>query len=84
MMMGYESFLMDIGMYGNSLGYDYNQYSCLAMDNTLIKNVWELLYDLSVEAIFGEEFQLHPIREGDCSSMDLFPPVTIVVQTSWP
>jgi hypothetical protein len=56
MMMGYESFLMDIGMYGNSLGYNYNQYSRLAMDNTWFKNVWELLRDFSVEATFGEEF----------------------------
>jgi hypothetical protein len=39
MLMGYESFLMDIGMYGNALGYNYNWYSGLMMDNTWFKNV---------------------------------------------
>jgi hypothetical protein len=72
MMMGYESFLMDIEMYSNYLGCNYNQYSGLPTNNTWFKNVWHLLHDFSVEATFGEEFQLHQIREGDCSLMDLF------------
>ncbi len=31
--MGYESFLMDIGLYGNTLGYDYKRFAVLATDN---------------------------------------------------
>jgi hypothetical protein len=54
MMMGYESFLMDIGMYDNSQGHDYKQYSGLAVDYTWFKNVWGLLHDFRVEATFGE------------------------------
>ena len=38
MLMGYESFLMDIRMYGITLGYNYNWYSGLAMDNTWFNN----------------------------------------------
>jgi hypothetical protein len=72
MLMGYKSFLMDIGTYGNTLGYNYNWYSGLATDNTCFKNVWELLHDFNVGATFGEEFQLHPIQEGDQSLMELF------------
>jgi hypothetical protein len=72
MLMGYKSFLMDIGMYGNILGYNYNRYLGLRMDNTWFKNVWELLHDFNVGATFGEEFQLHPIQEEDQSLMELF------------
>jgi hypothetical protein len=35
--MGYKSFLMDLGMYGNSLGYDYQRFSGLVMDNRWFK-----------------------------------------------
>jgi hypothetical protein len=61
MLMGYEHILMDIGMYGNTLGYNYDWYSGLTTDNTWFKNVWELLHDFNVGATFGENFQLHPI-----------------------
>jgi hypothetical protein len=61
MLMGYESFLMDTKMYGNTLGYNYNQYLGLATDNTWFKNVLELLHDFNIGATFGEEFLLHPI-----------------------
>jgi hypothetical protein len=65
--MGYESFLMDLGMYGNSLGNDYQRFSGLVMDNTWFKiNIWELLHDFNVYASFGANYQLHPIRKGDC------------------
>jgi hypothetical protein len=72
MLIGYQSFLMEIGMYGNILGYDYPQFSGLATDDTWFKNVWELLHDFGVEATFGDEFQLHPIRVGDRSLIELF------------
>jgi hypothetical protein len=72
LLMGYESLLMDIGMYGNSLGYRYNWYLVLETNNTWFKNVWELLHDFDTEATFEEDYQLHPIREGDYSLIDLF------------
>jgi hypothetical protein len=48
--MGYESFLMDIGMYGNPFDLDYTQFSFLATSGTWFKNVWELLTNLDVSA----------------------------------
>jgi hypothetical protein len=71
-LMGYKSFLMEIGMYGNTLAYDYTRFSGLATNNTWFKNVWELMHDFRVKAAFSNEFQLHPIRVGDASLMDLF------------
>jgi hypothetical protein len=36
--IGLINFLMDIGMYSNTLGSNYNWYSGLAMDNTWFNN----------------------------------------------
>jgi hypothetical protein len=70
--MGYKSFLMEIGLYGNPLGYNHTRFSALAMDGAWIKNVWELLNDFHVTAEFGGEYQLSPVRAGDCSLLELF------------
>jgi hypothetical protein len=70
--MGYESFLVEIRLYGNTLGYNYNTFSDLVMDGTWFKNVWELLNDFQITAEFGGDHQLFPMRTGDCSLMDLF------------
>jgi hypothetical protein len=72
LLMGYELLPMDIGMYRNSLGYSYNWYLVLATNNTWFKNVWELLHDFDVKVTFGEDYQLHPIHEGDYFLIDLF------------
>ncbi len=34
LIMGYESFFMNVGMYGNTLNLDYKSYSGLAVDGT--------------------------------------------------
>jgi hypothetical protein len=70
--MGYESLVMEIGLYGNTFSYDYTTFSDLAMDGTWFKNVWELLNEFQVTAEFGREHQLAPTRSGDCSIMNLF------------
>jgi hypothetical protein len=58
--MGYESFLMDIGMYGNVLALNYKDFSVLATDHTWFKNLWELLWTFGVDATFSEGVQLLP------------------------
>jgi hypothetical protein len=70
--MGYESFLMEFGLSGNTFSYDYTTFSDLATDGTWFKNVWELLNEFQVTAEFGREHQLAPIRSGDRSLMNLF------------
>jgi hypothetical protein len=70
--MGYDSFLMDLGLYGNVLGYNYNQFSILAMDNTWFKKVWELLNNFDVRATFGRDCQLHRICADNKSLIALF------------
>jgi hypothetical protein len=70
--MGYESFLMDLGMYGDLLGYDYQRFSGLVTDNTWFKTIWWLMHNFNVYASFDANNQLHWICEGDCSLMELF------------
>ncbi len=36
-MIGYESFIIGVGLYGNTMGYEYKTHSILAMDNTWFK-----------------------------------------------
>jgi hypothetical protein len=59
--MGYESFLMDIEMYGNPFNHDYNRFSLLGTDRTWFRNLWELVNDFNVTATLGDEFHLRPV-----------------------
>jgi hypothetical protein len=72
MMMGYESFMIEVGLYGNTMDYDFKRYSMLATNNTWLKNVWELVLYFNVSLNFNEDFQLKPIRWGDQSLMSKF------------
>ena len=70
--MGYESFLMDIEMYGNVFALKYNDFSVLATDHTWFKNLWELLQTFEVKATFSKSKQLLPVRKGDKSLLSEF------------
>jgi hypothetical protein len=72
MMMGYESFMIEVGLYGNTMDYNFKRYSMLATNNTWFKNVWELVLYFNVSLNFNEDFQLKPIRLGDQSLMSKF------------
>jgi hypothetical protein len=63
--MGYESFLMDIGMYGNPFDLNYTRFSFLATAGTWFKNLWELLTDFDVTATLSNECHLHPAHLGN-------------------
>ena len=34
MMMGYESFMIEVGLYGNTMDYNYKRHSMLVTNNT--------------------------------------------------
>jgi hypothetical protein len=69
LLIGYESFLMDIGMYGNPFDLNYTHFSLLATAGTWFKNLWELLTDFDATATLGNECHLHPLRLGNSSLM---------------
>ena len=72
LMIGYESFIIEVGLYGNTMGYEYKTHSFLATDNTWFKNVWELVSYFNIHLHFNEDFQLKPIRRGNSSLMSEF------------
>jgi hypothetical protein len=71
-MIGYKSFIIEVGLYDNTMGYEYKTHSFLAMDNTWFKNVWELVSYFNIHLHFNEDFQLKPIQQGNSSLMSEF------------
>jgi hypothetical protein len=63
--LGYESFVMVIGMYDNALSLVYNCFSILATNGTWFKNAWELLHKFKTIALLGTDTQIHPVQECD-------------------
>jgi hypothetical protein len=72
LMMGYESFMVEVDLYGNTMGYEYKTHSILATGNTWFKNVWELVSYFNVHLYFSAVFQLKPIQWGNTSLMSEF------------
>jgi hypothetical protein len=60
-MMGYESFMVEIGLYGNNMDHDYKAYSILATNYTWYKNVWELVHYFNIRLAFQREYRLGPV-----------------------
>jgi hypothetical protein len=71
-MMGYESFMVKIGLYGNTMDHDYKAYSTLVMNNTWYKNIWELIHYFNIRLVFQSENRLGPVRGGDKALMPEF------------
>jgi hypothetical protein len=42
-MMVYESFMIEVDLYGYTIFYDYKMHSMLATSNTWFKNIWDLV-----------------------------------------
>jgi hypothetical protein len=60
-MMGYESFMIEVGLYGNTMDYDFKAYSVLAMNGTWYKHVWELVHYFKIRLVFQSEYRLGPV-----------------------
>jgi hypothetical protein len=61
MMMGYESFMVKVGSYGNTMSYNYKRHSMLAMSDTWFKHVWELISYFNVGLNLNGDFHLKPV-----------------------
>ncbi len=72
MMMAYESLMIEVGLYGNTMSYNYKKHSMLATNNTWFKNVWELTSYFKVQLNFDNKFHLKAVRRGDKSLMAEF------------
>ncbi len=72
LMMGYKSFMVKVGLYGNTMDYDYKAYSILARNNKWFKNVYEIVHYFNILLVFHSEYHLQPARQGDRSLMSEF------------
>ncbi len=72
LMIGYESFIIEVDVYGDTMGYEYKTHSFLATDNIWFKNVWGLVSYFNICLHFNEDFQLKPIQQGNSSLMSEF------------
>jgi hypothetical protein len=72
LMMGFEPFMVKVGLYGNTMDYDYKVYLILAMNNTRFKNVCELARYFKIQLVFHSEYNLHPTQQGNRSLMSEF------------
>ncbi len=68
-MMAYESFMIEVGLYGNTMGYDYKTHSMLATSGSWFKNIWELVWYFNVRMHVSAAFQLRAVCRGDISLM---------------
>ena len=67
MMQAYEAFLIEVGLYGDTMQHSYKQYRGLATDGTWFKNLWQFLDELGITLETTSEVQLSPIREENFS-----------------
>ncbi len=70
--MAYESFMIEVGLYGNTIDYGYKTHSMLARSNTWFKNIWELVWYFNVRMHVSAAFQLRAVHPGDISFMSEF------------
>jgi hypothetical protein len=52
LMMGYESFMVEVGLYGNTMDHDYKAYSTLVTTNTWYKTIRELVHYFNIRLVF--------------------------------
>ena len=71
-MLTFESFMLEVGLYSNIFLENYDEYGGLATDNTWYKNLWEYGCHLNIRVKFHAQFLLQPAREGDRSLTELF------------
>jgi len=72
MRWNYENFIVDVGLYGNVFSWDFSRFQFLATKDTWFHNFWELAQYLGIEVRLHDDAQVHPVREGNRSLMEVF------------
>ena len=63
--MAYENFLVEVGLYGSPLNWNYKDYGHLATKDTWFRNLWELMDDFGASLTMQDADQLLGAREDD-------------------
>jgi hypothetical protein len=72
LMMAYKSVMIEVGLYGNTMDYDYKTHSMLATSNTWFKNMWELVWYFNIWLHVNAAFQFKAVHWGDISLISEF------------
>ena len=59
-MLTFESFILEVGLYGNIFLESYDKYGGLATNNTWYKGFWEYGRHLDAAVKFHTQFLLQP------------------------
>jgi hypothetical protein len=65
--MAYDDFLLEVGLYGSPLQWQYEEYGTLLTDATWFHNLWQLVSLCGAEVCFRSKDMITRIRENDCS-----------------
>jgi hypothetical protein len=71
-MMAYESFMIEVGLYGNTMDYDYKTHAMLATIDSSFKNIWKLVWYFTVWMHVSTAFQLRAVCQGNISLISEF------------
>ena len=73
LMMGhcYESFLMEVGLYGSVFSHSHQELGILATESTWFGNFWELAHQHGIRVELSKDWQIQPVRRGDLSLNEL-------------
>jgi hypothetical protein len=72
LMMAYESFMIEAGLYGNTMDYDYKTHSMLATSGSWFNSIWELVWYFNVQMHVSAAFRLRAVCQGDIPLMSEF------------
>ncbi len=72
MVMAYENFIIEVGLYDNSLMWSYADYGKLSSDATWFQNLWLLASTYEATIIVRNEDLVQGIQEHDRSLMSEF------------
>ena len=67
--MAYDNFLMEVGLYGSPLEWNYDIYGHLATDATWFQNLWHLVHLFKVHISFRSKDMVKGVWESDHSLM---------------
>ncbi len=70
--MAYNNFLVEVGLYGSPLDWNYGDYGHLSMEDTWFWNLWQLRDTFNAMLTFCAEDQVRGVQEGNRPLMSEF------------
>ncbi len=72
LVMAYDNFLIEVGLYGSPLQWSYKDFGHLSTESTWFQNLWQLVQLFKVDLSFRDEDLMHRVQENDRALMSEF------------